>query len=128
MITSARRWLATVVTVDAIVAWALADLFGTGALVAVLMGGLSGTAVQWWQQWRRPEDRTRQRVVGSALREQRDPGPQWRDEVTSVARQRLARPSVERWLPGALCAAVALACLDAARWLDAPPHALAVEG
>jgi len=127
MITSVWRWLAAALAVDVVLAWALADLFGAGALVAVVVGGLCGSAVQWWQQWRRPEDRERQRVVGSALREQRDPGPEWRDEVTSLARQRLARPSRERWLPAALCAVVALACLVAAvlrdEWTDALPAA-----
>ena len=130
MITSFSRWLAVILVLDAVLAWSLGVILGTVAVVPVLVGGLAGTVVQWWKGWRRPEDRTRQRVVGAALREHRDPGRAWRDEVTARAHQRLARPAGERWFPGVLLGVLALACAAAAAlrgtWTGALPAVLLV--
>jgi hypothetical protein len=125
MITSVPRWLAAMLALDALLAWALAVLLGPAALPTVLVGGLAGTAVAWWQQWRRPADRERRVVVGRALREHRDPGARWRAEVTDTARVRLGRRASDGWLPGVLCVALAVACVVAAvlraDWTDVLP-------
>ena len=125
MFASFPRWLASMVALSASVGWALVAILGPGVLGGLLGGGASWVLVGWWQQWRRPDDREKRLVVGRALRGHRDPGPAWRDEVTSAARQRLARPASDRWAPGVLVAVLAAACLVAAvlrgNWTDALP-------
>jgi hypothetical protein len=95
------------VALHASTAWALLALLGRSATGGVL-GGMLGTVLFSLLDGSSPEER---RAVTTALREHRDPGPDYRAAVDREARVLLGTPRFDRWAPPVVLAIVALACV-----------------
>jgi hypothetical protein len=109
---SAPARSALVLTSLAMLGWALVALFGWSGLPGVA-GGLGIAAFSAWK-YRGRAARAEQQAVTTALRTLADPGSALRPVVTSTARRQLASPAADRWGPGAVLAAVAVACVATA--------------
>jgi hypothetical protein len=92
----------------AAVAWAGFVLLGWAALAGAL-AGLVGVSLYGLLTDRTA--RARERSARGAIREHRDPGPDLRAEADAQARVILAAPPADRWLPGLVSGAIALACV-----------------
>jgi hypothetical protein len=120
-----RRRTALLVAAELILTWALVVLVGWLGLV-----GLIAAAVTAWLNRVVEDDaaRAEHRIIGTALREHTDPGPDYRLAVDGEAARRLAANVVDRWgaevvavLLAGTCVVVALLRDDAGIALPAAP-------
>jgi hypothetical protein len=91
--------------------WAVVVVLdSTGAGSAFLGVSAMWLAIDWWQERRGRDERE---ATSRALREHRDPGPQFRAATTRAARETLTERSDLWWVLGTL-AALTVACVVAA--------------
>jgi hypothetical protein len=112
--TRGTRLLLALLAIDAVVVWAVTAISGssTGSVTGVV-GALALAGVPWWRH-RTPAVRREQELVARAMADHRDPGPAHRAAVDQRARDVLAHPRSDEWLPAALLIGLAAACVVAA--------------
>jgi hypothetical protein len=101
---------ALLVGVSASTTWAVAALLGSSATWSALAGAL-GAAIGLLLTNLDGATKEERHTVAAALREHRDPGPQYREAVTREAHVLLAARPVDRWLPPVLLVGLVGACV-----------------